>query len=92
MSDSMELTEQDMERLRHTLGASGQYPRSKWGFRNYFAAARNGEQEESMTRLVAAGYAIEGQKSEHMAYFHATKAGCEAAGLHKAAIKRAFAP
>lgn len=83
-------TQQDMKRLRHMLGATEMYSRSKWGFRNYFASSFGGETEESMRRLVKAGYATEGSHSNNMIYFHATKEGCIAAGLHKAAIKRAF--
>lgn len=79
----------DLAKLQHMLGAVGQYPKSKWGWRNYFAAG-SGQQHEAMQRLVAAGLATAGCAANEMTYFHATRLGCKAAGLDGAGIKRAM--
>ena len=86
----MEVTDKDMDKLRHMLGAiPGRYPKKKWGWRNYFCAGSAGN--ESMQRLVAAGYAEQGHTMEGgSTYFHATVAGCKAVGMGPAGIKRAF--
>lgn len=90
---TVEITKSDMDNLRHMLGAvPRRYPKHKWGWRNYFLAARTGEVHESMQRLVSAGLAEQGaDMSSTGVYYHATTAGCEAVGMSKAAIKRAFA-
>jgi hypothetical protein len=79
----------DFAKLQHMLGAVKQYPKSKWGWRNYFAAG-SGQQHEAMLRLVAAGLATVGRACRDMTYFHATRLGCKAAGLEGAGIKRAM--
>ncbi|MGK5004549.1 hypothetical protein [Janthinobacterium sp. LB2P70] len=71
------------------LGAVTQYPKSKWGWRNYFAAG-SGQQHEAMQRLVVAGLATAGRAANEMTYFHATRLGCKAAGLDGAGVKRAM--
>ena len=79
----------DFVKLQHMLGAVHQYPKCKWGWRNYFAAG-SGQQHEAMQRLVAAGLATAGRAANEMTYFHATRLGCKAAGLDAAGIKRAM--
>ena len=79
----------DFAKLQHMLGAVQQYPKCKWGWRNYFAAG-SGQQHEAMQRLVAAGLATTGRATNEMTYFHATRLGCRAAGLDGAGIKRAM--
>lgn len=79
----------DLAKLQHMLGAVEQYPKCKWGWRNYFAAG-GGQQHEAMQRLVAAGLATAGMATNEMTYFHATRLGCKAAGLDGAGIKRAM--
>ncbi|MBW3512899.1 hypothetical protein [Janthinobacterium sp. NKUCC06_STL] len=79
----------DFAKLQHMLGAVQQYPKSKWGWRNYFAAG-SGQQHEAMQRLVAAGLASAGRACGDMTYFYATRLGCKAAGLDGAGIKRAM--
>ncbi|PHV13807.1 hypothetical protein CSQ90_26635 [Janthinobacterium sp. BJB303] len=79
----------DFAKLQHMLGAVQQYPKSKWGWRNYFAAG-SGQQHEAMQRLVAAGLATAGRACGDMTYFYATRLGCKAAGLDAAGIKRAM--
>ncbi len=80
----------DIKKLRHTLGATLDRPQSKWGFRNYYCAARGGDAEASMRRMVAAGFMRPGHESEKQIYFHATKAGCKLAGLNFAGVRRAL--
>jgi hypothetical protein len=80
----------DIDKLKHALGANSRYPQSKWGFRNYYCAARGGASEEAMRRMVAAGFMTAGYESETQAYFHATKAGCKLAGLNSAGVRRAL--
>ena len=79
----------DFAKLQHMLGAVQQYPKSKWGWRNYFAAG-SGQQHEAMHRLVSAGLATAGRQAGGMTYFYATRLGCKAAGLDGAGIKRAM--
>ena len=79
----------DFAKLQHMLGAVTHDPKSKWGWRNYFAAG-SGQQHEAMQRLVAAGLATAGRAANEMTYFYATRLGCKAAGLDAAGIKRAM--
>lgn len=79
----------DFAKLQHMLGAVKQYPKSKWGWRNYYAAG-GGQTHEAMLRLVAAGLVTAGRAANEMTYFHATRLGCKAAGLNGAGIKRAM--
>lgn len=87
MTVSNTVTDEDMESLRHMLGASVHIKKSRWGYRNYFAAGAG--QVESMERLVAAGYAFKGSKPFDLTYYHATEAGMDAIGMSKAAKRRA---
>ncbi len=82
------VTDGDLDKLRHMLGAVSHRPKSSWGLRNYFAAGSR--QLESMWRLMDAGLVTEGSAGFDLVYFHATLAGCNEIGLSKAAIKRAF--
>ena len=79
----------DFAKLQHMLGAVKQYPKSKWGWRNYYAAS-GGQTHEAMQRLVAAGLATAGRATGDMTYFYATRLGCKATGLDAAGIKRAM--
>lgn len=79
----------DFAKLQHMLGAVKHYPKSKWGWRNYYAAG-SGQQHEAMQRLVGAGLATAGPAIGDMTYFHASRLGCKAAGLDSAGIKRAM--
>lgn len=79
---------EDMTKLRHMLGVTEYRPKKNWGFRNYFAAGANAV--PGLERLVAAGYCVRGEPFMDAHYYHATKEGCAAAGLSKAATRRAF--
>jgi hypothetical protein len=83
-----DLTPEDLKKLRHMLGVTDYRPKKNWGYRNYYAAG-NGS-VPGLERLVAAGYCIRGEPFMDAHYYHATKAGCAAAGLGKAATRRVF--
>ena len=84
------LTDEDMDNLRHIVGADPQSAKSSWGHRNYFAASPNTPNHESMERLVAAGYAkCSGERFECL-YYHATPEGLDALGFTKAQKQRAM--
>lgn len=86
-----ELAPDDLRKLQHMLGATpGHYPKTKWGFRNYYATS-GGPATEAMKRMEVQGLVRLGYTSEcGMAYYHATEAGCRAAGLVGKQIKRAL--
>ncbi len=71
---------EDMENLRHMLGVGRHIPKRQWGFRNYYAPSAG--DMPSMRRLEAAGLVRRGRPYEDAYYFHATEAGCMAAGLY----------
>jgi hypothetical protein len=73
--------------LRHMLGMT--YLPRDWGFRNYYATS-GGSAMEALDRLATLGYVVKGHTSDSMHYYHATEAGCIAAGLNEKQIKRAF--
>lgn len=86
-----ELAADDLRKLQHMLGATpGNYPKTKWGFRNYYATS-GGPATEAMKRMEAQGLVRLGYTSDcGMAYYHATEAGCRAAGLVGKQVKRAL--
>jgi hypothetical protein len=73
------LQPEDLEILRHMLGATPHHPVARWGFRNEYLC--NHRDRPSIMRLVAAGFVRVGSSLLHMHYFHATDAGCRLAGL-----------
>lgn len=85
---TQDVTQDDMKKLRHMLGATEHRPKKNWGFRNYFAAGA--DSVPSLERLVSAGYCVRGAPYMDANYYHATRAGCAAAGLSKAETNRAF--
>ncbi len=84
-----DVTVEDVKKLRHMLGATDQYKKSQYGFRNYYAVS-GGDSMEAMDRLVKSGLATKGQSSTNMTYYHATVSGCELIGFTKAQITRTF--
>jgi len=90
MTDTTEITEDDMDSLRHMLGVRTHEKKRTWGYRNYFAAGAGSI--ASMERLVVAGYVTRGRATDSMTYYHATEAGMDAIGLSKAAKRRAMEP
>jgi len=78
---------EDVENLRHMLGATYPNKQREWGYRNYYCANLG---NKSMERLEQAGLVIKGRVSGDQAYYHATEAGCKTAGLDARQIRRAL--
>jgi hypothetical protein len=89
----MTTNERWAEMIQHMTGTFQTKPRSKHGYRNHYCAKVGSDAHDTMLAMVEAGYVIAGRiiNDGRGQYFHATKIGCEFAGLHKAAIKRATA-
>jgi len=85
----MTITEDDIDTLRHMVGANGKA--KDRGYRNYFATDASDPQ---MARLIEQGLATAGRRQHKamggMAYFHATRLGCKVAGLTEKETDRAF--
>jgi hypothetical protein len=77
--DWSQLKPNDRSALWHMLGIDFRRPSSKWGFRNCYAPG--GDAIASMERLERHGLVVRGRKYGETNYFHATLAGCLAAGL-----------
>lgn len=86
------MTEQEewKKLLRHTVGARENTPTKEHGYRNHYCAPIGSTAENHFLAMVAAGYAVTGEPNGTTRYFHATKEGCEFAGLSRAATKRAL--
>lgn len=83
-------TADDLDNLRHMLGADHHIPRKNWGYRNHFAAGPT--QMAEMERLVAQGLAEQGGRSTGVVFYHATESGMDAINLPPAAKRRAMEP
>ena len=85
------VTADDLDDLRHMLGATSDRRRSSWGFRNYFVG-----DAPSMARLVAAGFARKiragGEMTGGDPVYAATPEGCRAAGMTAREIARMEPP
>jgi len=81
-----------IELLTHMLGAGSHVKKSQHGYRNRFAAEVDGEHYKDMLAMQEAGLVEAGPTINRgtMQLFGATLAGCQAAGLSKAATKRAL--
>jgi hypothetical protein len=73
------LLPEDIEILRHMLGATPHHPRLRWGFRNEYLVNRR--DLPSMERLLAAGFVHAGGTLLQLKYFHATAPGCKLVGV-----------
>jgi len=78
----------DLDNLRHMLGATTDVKKRDWGYRNRFAPG--GKDIESMQRLENAGLVIRGRPYHETHFYHATARGCEAVGLNPAQTERAL--
>ena len=78
------ITRLDLDNLRHMVAADARNA----GYRNHFAPG--GEDIASMLRLEQAGLVIQGRPYEETHFYHATLLGCKAAGLSRAATRRAL--
>ena len=85
-----QVNDTDRDNLRHMLGIGSHIKKRQWGYRNHFAPA--GVDLQSMERLESAGLVRKGRPYEDTHYYHATEAGCVAAGLNPAQIKKAMQP
>jgi len=83
------LTDYDMDNLRHTLGARDRKDRYSWGCRNFFGTGAGSKDDESMQRLLKAGYVTSGSERWGNRYYFATAAGCKALGFTDEQMKRA---
>ena len=84
-----QLVTEDMDKLRHMVGATKHVPKKNHGYRNHYAAGSL-DQFESMERLVKAGFAFKGRKSGDLIFYHATRNGCIALGLSASATENVF--
>ncbi len=90
--DTDAVTQEDLENLRHALGATKHISRKVWGFRRHFAASPGTPDHASMLRLVAAGFMIPGREDPEskLAFFFATESGCKALLFDVAQTSRAM--
>ena len=81
-----------LDNLRHMLGATSGTPKKSHGYRNHFCVDVGYRDHATMQAMEAAGLVQAGRvmNEGRGRYYHATVAGCQAIGLSKAAIKRAF--
>ena len=94
-ADKKELVErvvshEDLDNLKHMTGCDPRYKKRQWGFRNHYCASKSGKDQESMQRLLSAGYVVQGVEQERSIFFHATEAGCKAIGMKPAQIRNAL--
>lgn len=79
---------EDVDNLRHMLGATVDSPRKEWGYRNYYAANSG---DASMDRLQELGLVRKGRAIPgDLVYWHATEMGCTIAGLTAKETRRAL--
>jgi hypothetical protein len=79
---------EDVDNLRHMLGAAVGSPKKEWGYRNYYAANPG---DASMERLAALGLVRKGRAVPGgLVYWHATELGCAIAGIGEKATRRAL--
>ena len=83
------LSSDDMDKLRHMLGARSDQKKRNWGYRNHFAPGSSLD-VQSMERLELAGLVKEGAPYHDTFYYHATEKGCAALGFSLAQTKRAM--
>lgn len=92
MSIDQTLLTRHVEILQHTLGARPDSPKGEHGYRNNFCAEIGSDDYRTCMELVENGLMLLGFKINEGRdqYFHASHEGCEAIGLSKKAIVRAF--
>ena len=74
------LLEEDLENLRHMLGAEPRYKKRDWGFRNRYCSSND---DASMERLIANYLVVRGEtiNDGKNTMYYATFGGCLRAGL-----------
>lgn len=88
--DDEEITQVDMDRLRHAVGMHDGAPADKWGYRNFYCSPLKGEVKESMMRLHRAELVMLMRERKNYTYFQVTRAGCERVGLNEHQTARAL--
>lgn len=84
----MTISENDIDNLRHMVGAGAEVKRRDRGYRNYYNTYTG---DPEMQRLVEQGLAVHGRNVPgNSVNYHATRLGCLAAGLSEAEIRRAM--
>jgi hypothetical protein len=91
VSTELQLRAEDLDVLRHTVGASERKKRD-WGYRNHFCCEVGGEHEKQFASLAERGLARRGHtiNEGRDVYYFATESGCRAAGLNKKQTARAL--
>lgn len=89
---TVELSAEEESMLRHTVGASPGTKKKSRGYRNNFCVDVGSGDDVLMQQLVRRGLMVAGATINNgtSRYYHATQAGCDAIGLHKAATSRAL--
>lgn len=80
----------ELEILRHTVGADRHVKKRDWGYRNRYAASSTSDVMKSLRWLESEGLMAQGEATSNLIFFHATEAGCRAAGLSKKQTARAL--
>ena len=83
------VTDEDIDNLRHMLGARNDQTKRYWGYRNHFAPG-GGPDEKSMERLESVGLVKRGRPYHETYYYHATEQGCATLGFSQAQTRRAL--
>lgn len=82
-----DLTSLERSRLKAMLGMGPRDPKQHHGFRNYHASPTPADCAQFDT-LIARGFVQRGAEYQAGAFFHVTRAGCEALGLDAEVIER----
>ena len=79
------MSQRKIDILKHMLGVSEQRPPNRWGFRNFFAADPDSDDDILLSEMVKDGIVILRTKdpSEGLNYYHATDAGKGLVGAYK---------
>lgn len=81
-------TPEQLDNLRHMLGIGSHLKKRFWGYRNYFCACPGTQDYRELEEMERLGLVIRGRSQTESVYFHCTEAGCKAAGLPAATIRR----
>lgn len=89
MSQS-DLTALERARMKAMLGMGPRDPKQHHGFRNYHASPTPADCAQ-FDALIARGFVQRGAAYQDGAFFHVTRAGCEALGLEPDMVARVVA-
>lgn len=85
----MTLTEEQIDTLRHMVGAQKHIKKRNWGFRNHFCSTPGSDDDKMLAELAELALVIPGARGANN-YWHCTREGCEVAGLNYAQQQRAL--